>query len=255
MEFMDVLSVAFRWIHIAAGILWIGLLYWFNWVNIPLGSALDGETKKKLIPEMLPRALYFFRWGAVWTWSLGLLLLLIVFYHGGLMFEPNAEGWGVKSIVMLAITFLIYPAYDALAKSPLGKNIRVLGGIGFVFIAVFVYAMINWAEFSYRAYNIHTGAMLGTIMIMNVWMRIWPVQKKVIPAIKEGNPPDAALMATAGQRSRHNVYLSVPLLWTMINAHTVVPGSNSWLWLLGVILVGWLAVSLVYDKSLKVKGF
>ncbi len=92
-------------------------------------------------------------------------------------------------------------------------------------------------------------------MIMNVWMRIWPAQKKIIPAIKAGTAPDAALIAQAGQRSRHNTYLSVPLIWTMINAHTVVPGANSWFWLLGVTLVGWLAVSLVYGKSMKVKGF
>jgi len=255
MEFMNIVSVLFRWFHVAAGILWIGLLFWFNWVNVPLGPMLDGDTKKKLFPEMLPRALYFFRWGAVWTWVLGLSLLAIVYYDGGLMFEQNVGGWGLPSIVMLAIVFLIFPAYDALAKSAMGKNIRAMGAIGFVLIALIVYAMITWADFSYRAYNIHVGAMFGTVMIMNVWMRIWPAQKKIIPAIKEGTPPDALLMAQAAQRSRHNTYLSVPLVWTMINAHTVVPGANSWLWLLGVTLVGWLAVSLVYSKSLKVKGF
>jgi uncharacterized membrane protein len=251
---MDILSVLFRWFHVAAGILWIGLLYWFNWVNIPFVAVMDGETKKKMMPEIAPRALYFFRWAAVWTWTLGLLLLLLVFYHGGLMFEQGVGGWGLESYVMLAVVFLIYPLYDALAKSSLGKNLKTMGAVGFVLIGVIVYLMINWAGFSYRAYNIHAGAMLGTIMIMNVWMRIWPAQKKIIPAVKDGMTPDANLATMSGQRSRHNTYLSVPLIWTMINAHTVVPGANSWFWLLGVILVGWLAVSLMYSKSMKVKG-
>ena len=254
MEYSEILNVLFRWVHVVAGILWIGLLYWFNWVNIPLGAALDGDTKKKLTPELVPRALYFFRFAALWTFVAGLMLLMLVFYHGGLMFEQGVDGWGVKSIVMLAVVFLIFPVYDALAKSSPGKDIRVMGAIGFVLIAVIVYAMIYWAEFSYRAYSIHIGAMFGTIMVANVWMRIWPAQKKIIPAVKEGTPPDAALVARAAQRSRHNTYLSVPLLWTMINSHTVVPGANSPLWLLGVILVGWFGVSLIYGKSTKLKG-
>jgi uncharacterized membrane protein len=155
---------------------------------------------------------------------------------------------------MLAVVFLIFPVYDALAKSPLGKDIRVFGVVGFVLIALIVYAMIYWAEFSYRAYSIHTGVMFGTIMVANVWMRIWPAQKKIIPALKAGMPPDAALVARTAQRSRHNTYLSVPLVWTMINSHTVVPGANSPLWLLGVILVGWFGVSLIFGKSTKLKG-
>jgi len=252
---MDILSVVSRWIHIVAGILWIGLLYWFNWVNIPFAPTMDGETRKKFAPEMYPRALYFFRWGAVWTWSLGLLLLLLVYYHGGLMFEEGVGSWGVPGYVMLAVVFLVYGLYDALAKGPLGKDIRIFGAVGFVLIVGIVCAMIEWAGFSYRAYNIHTGTMFGTIMIANVWSRIWPGQKKILTSIKEGTPPDAALVAMVGQRSRHNTYLSVPLIWTMITAHTVVPGANSWLWLPGMILVGWLVVSLVYAKSKKVKGF
>ncbi len=254
MDFAEILQVLFRWIHIVAGILWIGQLYWFNWVNVPLGAALDGDAKKKVIPELIPRSLFFFRFAALWTFVAGLLLLALVFYHGGLMFEQGVEGWGLPAVVMLVVVFFIFPLYDALAKSPLGKNIRAFGAVGFVLIAAIVYAMIYWAGFSYRAYSIHTGVMFGTIMVMNVWMRIWPAQKKIIPAVKEGTPPDAALVASTAQRSRHNTYLSVPLVWTMITSHTVVPGADSPLWLLGVILVGWGAVTLIYRKSTKIKG-
>ena len=79
---MEILSALSRWIHVLAGIVWIGMLYFFNFVNGPFQGTQDGETKKKVIPELLPRALYWFRWGAAWTWVTGVLLLLLVFYHG-----------------------------------------------------------------------------------------------------------------------------------------------------------------------------
>ena len=85
--------------------------------------------------------------------------------------------------------------------------------------------MAVWGGFSYRALNIHVGAMFGTIMAFNVWYRIWPAQQKIITAVKAGTAPDAALVALAGARSRHNTYMSVPLVWTMINQHTVTATS------------------------------
>ena len=74
-----ILQALFRWGHIIAGITWIGLLYFFNWVNAPLQLVLSGDTKKAVNPELLPRALFWFRWGAAWTWLTGVLLLLLVF--------------------------------------------------------------------------------------------------------------------------------------------------------------------------------
>jgi len=250
---MDALGVLLRWLHVGAGILWIGHLYFFNFVNAQIGGVLDGDTKKKMVPELMPRALYWFRWGAVYTASTGVLLLLLVFYHGGLMFEePN--GWSTGAIVMAALTFLMFGLYDQLAKA-LGKNIKVFGAVAFVVVVLITYLMIHWGGFSYRAYNIHIGSMFGALMAANVWMRIWPSQKKIIAAVKGGTAPDAALVAIAGQRSRHNTYMSVPLLYTMINAHTVVPGANSEWYLLGAILLGWAAVAGLYKKAGTLKGF
>lgn len=258
MDWNELSSVVFRWLHIAAGILWIGLLYFFNFVNTGFAATMDGDTKKKVVPELMPRALYFFRWGAAYTWVTGVLLLGLVFYMGGIMFEQGVT-WDTGSYVMLAVVFLMFGLYDVLAKS-FGKDIRVFGAIGFVIIAVVVYLMVEWAQFSYRAYVIHLGAMFGTIMAANVWMRIWPSQKKIIAATKEGTAPDAALVALAGQRSRHNTYLSVPLVWTMVNAHTAIAASGMfglphWVNLLVVVAIGWIVVSLMYDKAAKVKGF
>jgi len=75
---MDGLEAIFRWMHVFAGIIWIGHLYFFNWVNGPLAAKLDGPTKKIVVPELMPRALYWFRWGAAWTWVTGILLLGLI---------------------------------------------------------------------------------------------------------------------------------------------------------------------------------
>lgn len=251
---MDALQSIFRWAHIIAGIIWIGHLYFFNFVNGPFQATIDGDTKKKVNPELLPRALFWFRWGAAWTWATGVLLLLLVFYHGGLMFE-GSQGWTLPALVMVALTFLGFLIYDAIASQGFAKDPKVLTGVGFVLIAIFVLLGVYWAQLSYRAYVIHTGALFGTIMAFNVWFRIWPAQQKIISAVKQGTPPDAALVGLAGTRSKHNTYLSVPLIWMMINSHTVVPFASSWIWLLVMVAVGWWFCSMFYRQAAKVKGF
>ena len=134
----------FRWMHILAGVLWIGLLYFFNWVNSAFIPTLDAETKKKVIPELLPRALYWFRWGAAWTWITGVVLLTLVFYHSarggseGLLFATG-NTWSTGAFVMLAVVFLAVFLYDALFKSGLAKNPKVAVSIGFVLIAVILF--------------------------------------------------------------------------------------------------------------------
>lgn len=257
---MDFLSVVSRWLHIFAGIVWIGMLYFFNWVNGPFAGTLDGETKKKVVPELMPRALWWFRWGAAYTWVTGVLLLLLVFYHGGIMFDGDYR-WGVGPIVMVALVFVAPGLYDGLHKS-FGKDPKVFGAIAFVLVAIVAAAMALWAHFSYRAVAVHLAGMFGTIMAFNVWYRIWPAQQKIIAAIKEGTAPDAALVALAGARSRHNVYMSVPLLWGMINQHTVtvpnaigLPGDFAFVLMLIVVLLGWHIVWQLYRRAPKVKGF
>jgi len=252
---MDILSVLFRWLHVAAGILWIGLLYWFNFVNIPFAGTMDGDTKRKVVPELLPRSLYFFRWGAVWTWVTGVLLLLLVFYHGQQTLISQQDPWTVGSWIMVLVTFFMFFLYDPLAKSGLGKDIKIFGALAFVIVGIVAYCMYKEGGFGYRGYQIHIGAMFGTIMMMNVWMRIWPAQRKIIAAVKEGQAPDAALVAMTGQRSRHNVYMSVPLVWTMINFHTTVMGEENWWSILIVIAVAWGFITWVYGKAGRVKGF
>ena len=251
---MPALEALFRWIHIVAGIVWIGHLYFFNFVNGPFAGTMDPDTRKKVVPQLMPRALYWFRWGAAWTWVTGVLLVLLIFYHGREVF-PGIRGFALPDIVMILVTFLAFLGYDALWKSGLGKDIRVGAALCYGLVVVIVLLYVYWAGFSYRGYVIHTGALFGTIMAANVWMRIWPMQRRIITAVKEGTAPDPAWAALAGARSRHNVYMSVPLVWTMISSHTTTPFASSPVYLLVVILVGWGAVYLLYEKAPKVPGF
>jgi uncharacterized membrane protein len=260
---MQALEVVFRWIHVLAGVIWIGHLYFFNFVNAPFQGKLDGPTKKAVNPELLPRALWWFRWGAAWTWATGVLLLLVVYYHGRYALEA-AEDFTAGSWVMLAVTFLAPFAYDALYKSPLAKNVRGAFVVAYALVALAVFLYLRAAGFSYRGVLIHTGSMFGTIMAFNVWYRIWPAQQTIIKGVKgDGPAADPALVALAGTRSRHNVYMSVPLLWAMIDSHTQafaggrlgIPGGYSFIVFLVVVLVGWHIVWQLYKRAPKVKGF
>src|ERR1700757_2722924 len=108
------LQLLFRWAHVVVGIIWIGHLYFFNWVNGPFQAKIDGPTKKIVNPELMPRALYWFRWGAAYTWFTGFLLLLLVYYHGQAVLDKPEAGWSAGTIVMILVTFLAVFVYDAL---------------------------------------------------------------------------------------------------------------------------------------------
>ncbi len=177
---------------------------------------------------------------------------------GNTMFDYGAEV-NMWTHIMLLVTFVAVFLYDFLYKSALAKNTRVITIVSFLLIAGVEYAMICCGQLGYRAFNIHIGAMFGTMMAFNVWFRIWPAQQKIITAIKNGEAPNADDVALAGLRSKHNTYMSVPLLWTMINQHTVVFNGKvfncSGLVLLIVIALGWHIVFQLYKKSGKIKGF
>jgi uncharacterized membrane protein len=249
--------------HVFAGIIWIGHLYFFNWVNGPFQTKIDGPTKKIVNPELMPRALYWFRWGAAYTWFTGVLLLMLVYYHGMAVLNNPEAGWTTGTIVMIVVTFLAVFIYDTLWKTGLASNLRAAVIVSFILLAIVVALFVYFGNFSYRGTLIHTGALFGSVMAFNVWFRIWPSQQKIIRATKEGTAPDAAIVKLAGLRSRHNTYMSVPLLWAMIGQHTVVPfagaswlpGQYYWVAWLVIIIIGWHIVFQVYKKAGKVQGF
>jgi uncharacterized membrane protein len=249
----EILEGFFRWMHVVAGVLWIGLLYYFNWINGVFASKLDGETKQKAMPELLPRALYFFRWGAAFTFISGILLLALVYYHGKQMGGDS----GMDTLVHgLVVVFAGAVVYDVMWKKLQGN--QPLGvGISLVLVAAIAWYLSEKANMPHRAAYIHIGALFGTCMAMNVWMRIWPAQRKIIAGIKSGEPADPSHGAMAGLRSKHNTYMSVPLIFLMISNHYPLlitkkteGGTNlGWIILVVVVAVGWLFTNWVYKKS------
>ncbi len=261
----------FKWLHVIAGIVWIGLLYFFNFINGHVAATLDGESKKKVVPELMPRTLYWFRWGAAWTWVTGILLLYIIFWQGNLSIGDDSGSTLIDAgnsatmftHIMLSITFLSVFIYDFFYKSSIAKNVRLATIISYAYVGLMVYLYTCYANMGYRGVNIHLGAMFGTMMAFNVWFRIWPAQQQIITAVKDGNAPDGNLVALAGLRSKHNTYMSVPLIWTMINQHTTAFESISIFgttivgkyWLMFFVALGWHIVFQLYKKSAKIKGF
>jgi uncharacterized membrane protein len=226
--------------------MWIGHLWFFNFVNAQVAKTYTPEGKKQVLPELLPRALYWFRWGAAYTWVSGLLLLVLVYWLGGAMdaaFQPHAAGG--LGLVLIVIGFAVY---DQLWKNV--KSEQVAAVISFVLLAVFTVALTRFM--GGRAVYIHVGALLGTIMAANVWMRIWPSQRKIIAGVKGTAPaPDASVAALAGLRSKHNTYMSVPMVFTMVSNHfpSVYCSDLGWVWLLLIVLIGWALTKFLYNKA------
>ncbi|MFZ5469775.1 MAG: urate hydroxylase PuuD [Myxococcota bacterium] len=240
-----------RWLHVVAGIMWIGHLYFFNFVNAQLVKTYDADSKKKVVPELMPRALYWFRWGAAYTWLTGFLLLGIVYYMGGILVaEGSTMSNGAVTGVAIGVLVVAFFVYDVLWKSPLGKNEMAGAAVSFVLSVALAFAMSRMM--SGRAMFIHVGAVFGTLMAMNVWMRIWPAQRKIIGGIKGTGPaPDAAVPALAGLRSKHNTYMSVPLVFFMVSNHfpSVYGHELAWVWAAAFVAAGWGLCKFFYVKS------
>src|SRR5881409_2664269 len=130
---MEGLEAIFRWLHVFVGIIWIGHLYFFNWVNGPLAAKLDAPTRKAVVPELMPRALYWFRWGAAYMWITGVLLLTMVYYQWQQALATGAD-WSTGAIIMIAVTFLGVFVYDMLWKSGLAGNMRAAVIVSFLLL-------------------------------------------------------------------------------------------------------------------------
>ena len=210
-----------RWFHFLAGITWIGMLYFFNLVNVPFQKELDAAVKGKVNLNLQPKALWWFRWGAVWTWLTGLTYWSLILGTEAPGQKPMllfAVGWGVAFVVIAGLLRLS-------VKGGALKDGRALGvAIAVVVIVVgWVIASIsrNWGSSS-RALSILIGGGIGTIMFLNVWMIIWPLQKRILAATRATVETGAAAPAEqpawarrAFLASRTNTWLSIPMLFFM----------------------------------------
>jgi len=228
----EIVRIIMRWAHFVAGITWIGMLYFFNLVNVNFMKALDAPTKKIVVPNLMPKALWYFRWGAVVTVIAGLG------YYAMYILRPDvinnrAAGGDANTWIILIVWMIIGAATWAVFNFVLLPNLNKDGKILAAATAGLVIAMSvaliwfldsqlvgrrdHWA--SNKTLSIGVGGALGVIMLLNVWGIIWPAQKRIIAATAEGTPPDAALARRAFLASRTNAWLSLPMLFFMGTSH------------------------------------
>jgi uncharacterized membrane protein len=213
-----------RWLHFLAGITWIGMLYFFNLVNVQFQKEIDAATKLKTNPPLLTRTLWWFRWGAMVTWITG-FLYAGYFVTAGKEVPQNSGLSLLVFLIVWSVAFAIlagvYRASVAGGALKDGRAVAVIVAI-VVVVAGWVIATLvrDWGA-SNRSISIMIGGGLGTIMFLNVWMIIWPLQKKIIAATRaaaEGTPPPADQPKWARRAflaSRTNAWLSVPMLFFM----------------------------------------
>ena len=261
MPLYDWLNLLLRWLHIFSGILWIGQTWLFMWLDRRLEDALENPggqlfmvhsggfyvVEKKLGLATMPKTLHWFKWEAALTWATGIALLVVVYYLGGLLLEPDAEiGQGTAIAIGIGVLALSWLAYDALVRV---APARVVGPVGFLLIVGLAWALGK--VFSARAAYIHVGAALGTIMASNVWLRILPGQQAMVAAIRAGLAPDLALGARAKERSKHNTFIVVPLVMIMVSNHfptLTYAHDQPWAMLGALTLLGW-AAAWLYRRS------
>ena len=208
-----------RWAHILGGITWIGILYWFNLVNVRFQKEVDASIKGKMNPLLLSRSLWWFRWGAVLTWGTGAIYFAIL-----LGTENISAKLGIVLVVWILAWLLMALLYRASVAGGFLKDGRVLAVVIAIIAVVAAWVVLRSVRIggSNRTMSIGVGGGLGTVMFMNVWMIIWPLQKKIIAATRAtaesgaAAPPDMAKWARrAFLASRTNAWLSIPMLFFM----------------------------------------
>lgn len=229
-----------RWLHFIAGIIWIGHLYFFNLVNVNMMKALDGPTKGKVIPQLMPRALWWFRWGAVVTVFVGLMyfamyLLAPDVRNANSIGNAGANTWLIL-IVWLVIAIIAFVVIFFVLKN-VNNGWAVAGIVGAVVVVMAIAALL-WLNSSLttegarpesyassRTLSIGIGGALGLIMMLNVWGIIWPNQKRIIAWTHDNAqngteipPASAKLARVAFLASRTNTWLSIPMLFFMATA-------------------------------------
>lgn len=252
------LNLLGRWVHMITGIAWIGASFYFVWLDNHLrepesardrGRGVSGELwsvhgggfyhsqKYGVAPPKLPPTLHWFKWEAYSTWLSGMFLLALIYWYSAEIYllNPDQAWLGKAGAIALSIAVLVlgWLIYDRVCESPLGRNERVLG-IVVGLLAVFA-AWGLCQVFSGRGAYIHFGAMFGTIMVANVFFVIIPGQQELVTAKKALREPDPIHGIRGKQRSVHNTYFTLPVLFAMISNHSALAYGHAYNWL---ILVG-----------------
>ena len=257
------LNILARWLHFITGIAWIGSSFYFVWLDNHLQSVKDpaddakgvgGEVwsvhgggfyhaqKYKVAPAELPETLHWFKWEAYTTWMSGMFLLALIYWYGAEIYliDRSIAELSSSAAIGIAIAFLAggWIVYDLLCKSPLGKDDDILGGVLLVLVGILAWGLCQL--YSGRGAYIHFGAVLGTIMVANVFFVIIPGQREMVNAASRGEAPDPGPGIRAKQRSVHNTYFTLPVLFVMISNHYAMTYGHeyNWLILIAISLAG-----------------
>lgn len=251
---LDWLTLVARWAHIVVGIAWIGASFYFFWLDNHLESSGSSEflgelhavhgggfyraQKYRLAPAELPKTLHWFKWDAYWTWITGFALLVLVYYlqpelH---LVDPTVMKLAAGAAIGIGLASLVggLAVYEGLCRSPLARNELVFSTTLLLFLAGTAWALTQ--VFSGRGAFLHFGAILGTIMAGNVAHVIIPGQRELVRAKQEGRLPDETYSVRGKQRSVHNTYFTLPVVFTMISGHHAITFGHAWNWLVLVAL-------------------
>jgi uncharacterized membrane protein len=265
------LNLAIRWLHLTAGIAWIGTSFYFVWLDNHLTKPAEGDAsgelwsvhgggfyhnqKYQVAPGTMPERLHWFKWEAYVTWISGFSLLVLVYYVGAQSFLIDPAKAPLSPPVAIAIGLaalaLGWLVYDGLCRSPVGSSNLALGA--FWFAILLLAAIMLDSLFSSRAAYLHVGAIIGTVMVANVFLIIIPNQRKVVADLIAGRTPDPRLGAQAKQRSLHNNYMTLPVLFIMISPHYPMTYGAGRPWLV-LALLGLTGVAVRHVFNLRGRG-
>ncbi|WP_432459026.1 urate hydroxylase PuuD [Agarivorans sp. QJM3NY_25] len=254
------LALFIKWFHVIAGIAWIGASFYFVWLDNNLRTPPEWKLKKgikgdlwavhgggfyevakyQVGPEKMPEHLHWFKWEAYSTWLSGTLLLFWIYYlrAEAYLIDPQVMMLSAGQAVSIGIGGIAgaWLLYEGLLRSPIAEKPLLLSVILVVLGALFCYGFSQ--VFSGRGAFIHMGALIGTIMVANVWVKIIPGQRKMVAQVSAGEAVDPAPGLEAKRRSVHNNYLTLPVIFLMISNHYPMIYQHHYSWLILCALIG-----------------
>lgn len=251
------LNLALRWLHVIAGVAWIGASFYFVWLdnNLRPPKPVEGAPEKEGVkgelwavhgggfyhsqkymtaPSHMPDHLHWFKWEAYTTWLSGFALLIVLYYWSASVYliDPAKHAFSQTGAIATGLAFIFggLLVYEGLCRSPLGQKPRLFGLAWFLALTGATYALTRL--FSDRGAFIHVGAIIGTAMVGNVFLVIIPNQRRIVADMLAGRPVDPRLGAMGKQRSVHNNYMTLPVIFIMISNHYPVVTGHPLAWLL-----------------------
>jgi uncharacterized membrane protein len=256
---IDWASLLVRWLHFIVGIAWIGSSFYFIWLNNHLlppedaalarrgvsgelwsvhGGAFYHAQKYLVAPPALPKSLHWFYWEAYTTFLSGFFLLCLLYYVQAQLYliDPAVAALSRPEAIAIGVAFIVggWLVYDGLCRTPLARHDLAIGLVLAVLLSVAAWGLCH--VFSGRGAFIQFGAMLGTIMVANVFFVIIPGQRTMVRALQEGREPDPLPGLRGKLRSTHNTYFTLPVLFTMISNHYAMTFGARYNWLVLIAL-------------------